>query len=176
MPGVDQPHLQPPALQNLKNRDPVNARGLHGHRGHATRQQPIGHDVQLVGEAGKLPHRLLAAALGHRDEMASAANVNAGRMRVDVLQVFGQLHLLGSGGLTCAHCSGLRKKNRQDRTGSCRIRLSSKRDSRCFTSDKNASSRTTLINGPKAPMAIRPPRSGCRLKSSRFVETNQVTF
>jgi hypothetical protein len=62
------------------------------------------------------------------------------------LQVSGLLHLLRL--LPCAHYFGLRKKKyRQDRTGSCRVRLSSKRDSKCFTNDKNASSRTTLNYG-----------------------------
>ena len=150
MPCVDQPHLQSSALQDLKDRDPVNARGLHGHRGHATLKQPIRHAVQIVGEAAELPHRLLAAALRHSDKVAAAAHVDARRLRVDVLQVFGQLQLPGAGFLACSHRVGLRKGNRQGRTGSGRKRLSSKRDSSRFTSDTLASSRTTLNNGRKS--------------------------
>ena len=163
VPRVDQPHLQPSALQDLEDRDPVNARGFHGHRAHATLKQPIGHAVQIVGEAGELPHHLLAAALRDSDKMAAAAHVDPGRTDIDVLQVLGQLRLPGSGSLVCSHRFGLRKGDRQGRTGSCRGRLSFKRDSLRFTSDEIASSRTMLPKtGVKAPMAVRPLQSGCR--------------
>jgi len=48
------------------------------------------------------------------------------------------------------------------------MRLSSERDSRCFTNDKIASSRTMLINGHKAPVSNRSPHPGC---SSNVVDS-----
>jgi hypothetical protein len=100
--------------------------------------------------SGSRPHlfatneikRLLNGELRQKLRKVPIAKVDAGRMRVDVLQVFGQIHFPGSGWHTWEHRSGLRKENQQDRsrTGSCRVRLSSKRDSpaagRGFTSHK----------------------------------------
>src|SRR6266508_4434481 len=60
--------------------------------------------------------------------------------------------------------------------GAVEVRLSSERDSGCFTNDKIASSRTMLIDGHRAPVCKRPPHPGCRSKNSRSRGKQQVTL
>ena len=50
VPGVDQFDLQSVALQNFKDRNPVNARRFHSHGGNAAGDQPLGQAFEIVGE------------------------------------------------------------------------------------------------------------------------------
>jgi hypothetical protein len=59
--------------------------------------------------------------------------------------------------------------------GSCRIRLSSERDSKGFTNDKFVSSRTTLFTGHKEIVVMRPPHPGYQLDRNQSSNKQQVT-
>jgi hypothetical protein len=48
--GIDEQDLQAAGLQDLVDRDPVDARGLHGDGLDAAIDQPAGQSVQPVGE------------------------------------------------------------------------------------------------------------------------------
>lgn len=58
----------------------------------ATSQSAI--RCKIVGESGKLLHRLLARPFRHRHKMAPGTDIDARCLRVDVLQVLGELHPL----------------------------------------------------------------------------------
>jgi len=57
VPGVDQADLDAAVLQNLKERNPVNAGGLHCDGDHTARHKPVGQSMQVFGEGGELAHR-----------------------------------------------------------------------------------------------------------------------
>ena len=50
VPGVDEQHLDPPRLEDVVDRDPVDAGGFHGDAGDATRDEPVGEALEVRGE------------------------------------------------------------------------------------------------------------------------------
>ena len=54
--GIDQQHLEAPALEYLEQRDPVHAGGLHRHDRHAALLKPVGHRVEVGGVAVEAAH------------------------------------------------------------------------------------------------------------------------
>jgi hypothetical protein len=64
VPRVDQPHLKPLGLQQVKRRLPVVAGGLHHHPRHAEGAQPVGQHQQRAGHGGVGAHLLQPPARG----------------------------------------------------------------------------------------------------------------
>ena len=80
--GVDQDDLEATLVEDFEGRDPVNTRGLHGHRAHAAVLEPVRQPVQVAGERSKTAHRLgvlIGPDCGH---VQRGADVNCGRMGV----------------------------------------------------------------------------------------------
>lgn len=163
---IDPHHFQPPALQDLKDRNPVNADGLHGHCRNLTCKQSdmrYRSSVKLVSSrTGRLQ---LPSDIATK--MAPTANVNVHLRGSNVLQVVGMLNHAAFGVLSWGYRFGLRKENRQHRTRRYHVRLFSKQDSN--------NSPAALKNGRNAPLIIRPPRSGYQLNSSRLRKLSRVT-
>jgi hypothetical protein len=84
--GVDQFDLQAPPLQDLKERDPIDAGGLHDHRVDALFEEPIGQAVQVTGKGAKLAHRGLGAIGREGHPMEIGPDVDAGGVEVDAFQ------------------------------------------------------------------------------------------
>jgi len=164
MPGIDQPDFQPIALKDFKDRYPVYAGGLHSNGCNTTGGQPLGKALKIVSKTGEFPHRLFIRTFGDGHKVALGANVDTGGIGVQVLQMLGQLDALSLDRLFLFHNPASEFMIGMTGKGSCRIRLSSERDSKCFTNDKYASSRTTLILGHRAPVVLRPPHPGCRIQ------------
>ena len=60
--GVDQPRIQPTALQHVKHRLPVVRGGLHDDAGHAQLAEPVGQPEQPWGQRRAVDDLLLATA------------------------------------------------------------------------------------------------------------------
>jgi hypothetical protein len=56
--GVDQTDFQPARFENLKQRHPVDAVGLHRHGRDLAGDEPVGQRVQVFGEGAERAHRL----------------------------------------------------------------------------------------------------------------------
>src|SRR4030095_6236540 len=78
----------PCPLQNLKYRNPINARRLHGHRFDATSLQPIRHRVQLSGEPLISVDRLLTSIRWKRYPYFGCSDIDASRIVVEPRHVF----------------------------------------------------------------------------------------
>ena len=48
--GVDEQHLDPPGLEDVVDRDPVDAGGFHGNTGDPTGDEPVGEALEVRGE------------------------------------------------------------------------------------------------------------------------------
>ena len=76
VPRVDEQHLEPARLEDLERRDPVDARGFHRHRRDPRLREPIGHAVQVAGEALEAPHWLRINVTAHRDHVKRGPNID----------------------------------------------------------------------------------------------------
>src|ERR1039458_7726500 len=65
--GVDQQDLESSRLQDLKQRDPVDSRRLHGYGLDLARLQPGRRRVQVFREGRETPHRLRISIPRHCD-------------------------------------------------------------------------------------------------------------
>jgi hypothetical protein len=81
--GVDQQHLEAALIQDLESRDPVDAGGLHDHRPHPARGEPVGKAVQIAGERAEAAHRLGVTPRINRRHMHRGADVDRRRIRVN---------------------------------------------------------------------------------------------
>ena len=77
---VDEAHLEPTRLENLKERDPEHPRRLHRHRAHATRLEPVCQRVEILGERLKLPDRSGIAVGVDRHVNTAGTNVDTRRI------------------------------------------------------------------------------------------------
>ena len=111
MASVDQLDLKPTAFQNFKDRNPVYAGGLHGHRGDAAGHEPVRQAFKIVGERRKLSHRWLVNPFRNGDEMASGADVDPGSRDIEMPQMLGKpTRLLLGRRLALLHQENLRNK------------------------------------------------------------------
>ena len=82
VPGIDQKHREAARFQQLEQRDPVHAGGLHRDRVHAAGVKPIGDGVEVHREAGELAHRLVVALRRNGHEVRRATDVDTGGVGV----------------------------------------------------------------------------------------------
>jgi hypothetical protein len=81
--GVDQQHLEPARVENLKDRNPLHAGRLHRDRRDAHRREPIRQLVEIAAEGAEGTDRSVIAIAWHGDHVKGRANVDAGGIRVD---------------------------------------------------------------------------------------------
>jgi hypothetical protein len=75
---VDEHHLKPGGFEDLVERDPVNASGLHGDGGDAALDEPIAQGEQVLGEGGEGADGVGAGAGRHGHINFPGAHVDAG--------------------------------------------------------------------------------------------------
>ena len=76
--GVDEEDLKAALLEDLKDGDPVDAGGLHGHGVDATGQEPIGQSMQGTGIGLEGPDGLGTTVFRHSGIDLSRADVETG--------------------------------------------------------------------------------------------------
>jgi hypothetical protein len=103
MARIDQQHREAARLEQLEQRDPVHAGGLHGHRVRATGGQPIGQGVEIEGEAGELAYRLVVAIGRHGHKVGRAADVYTGGVGVGDGEGSGLARLQGESSVALRH-------------------------------------------------------------------------
>ena len=86
VPGVDQQDFEAAALEHLVQRDPVDPGGLHRHDLHAALLEPVGHGVQIAGEAVELANGLVGGVGANGRVVRAPAYVDACGVRVRDLQ------------------------------------------------------------------------------------------
>ena len=84
--GVDQLDVEAAFFEDLEERDPINAGGLHGDGGDTTLGEPVGEGVEVSGEGIEFSH---VAAVGirawrHSDEVRVGSDVHAGGLGVEL--------------------------------------------------------------------------------------------
>ena len=83
---VDEQDFEVTLLEDLEERDPVDASRLHGDGVDAADVEPVDERVEVRGEALELAHRLIVAILGHGNPVAGRAYIDACRVEVDPLE------------------------------------------------------------------------------------------
>lgn len=86
VPRVHEDHLKPTCLEDLVERDPVDARGFHGDGGHAAAQEPVRQTMQVGRERLECTHGSQVALGRDSDVMFRRAAIDARGVRVDSLQ------------------------------------------------------------------------------------------
>ena len=87
---VDEDHLEAARLEDLEDRDPVDAGGFHRHVGDATRGQPVRQPMEIAGEGRKRLDRGGIAIGGHGDEVFGRPAIDPGGVRMDAGQGVGR--------------------------------------------------------------------------------------
>jgi len=80
MTGVDQAHPEAAVFQDLKERNPENARGLHRHGFNAALLEPIGQLLKFPGEGTEVADRLRIAIRGNRHIDLRCPDIDSGRV------------------------------------------------------------------------------------------------
>jgi hypothetical protein len=81
--GVHQKYLEAASLENLEDRDPIHARGLHCNRLDSDSREPVRHLVEISTEASERAHRLFILVAADRNDMKCRANVQPRRVLID---------------------------------------------------------------------------------------------
>jgi len=84
--GVDEQHVEAARLEDLVERNPVDAGGLHRHRLDAACLEPVGEALEVVGQTREAPNRPLVAVLWHSDPVSRGADVDPGGIQVNFLK------------------------------------------------------------------------------------------
>ena len=80
MTSVDQTRPEAAVFQDLKERNPENARGLHRHAFNAALLEPIGQLLEFPGESAKTADRLRIAIRGNRPLDLRCPDIDSGRV------------------------------------------------------------------------------------------------
>jgi hypothetical protein len=80
IPRIDQAHFEPSGLQNLEQRNPVDARGLHRHRFNPTGLEPVRQLMEIFRESGECSHRFGISIRRHGNEDFRCAYVDSRRI------------------------------------------------------------------------------------------------
>src|ERR1700759_5239787 len=84
VPGIDQHHLEATLLEDLVDRDPIDAGRFHGDRLHAAALEPVRQKLQVAGAGRKTAHRLGTVSIGRNGcYMHPRADVDRRRVWVD---------------------------------------------------------------------------------------------
>jgi hypothetical protein len=82
VPGVDQVHLQTAGIEDLVERDPIDAGGLHGDGGDATLLKPVREAMEISRKTVKPADRIRIAIGPDSDVVRVVADVDARRVRM----------------------------------------------------------------------------------------------
>ena len=82
VPGVDEVHVEPARVEDLVERDPVDAGRLHGDGRDATLLEPIRETIEISGKAVKPSHRLRIAIGSDGDVMGAVAHIDPRGVRM----------------------------------------------------------------------------------------------
>jgi hypothetical protein len=86
MAGINEADLDAGMLEDVIQRNPVDAGGFHGHTTDVTRTEPVGKLVQIPGERREGPDRFAVAIRRDGDVDFGRADINAGNIGVDSLE------------------------------------------------------------------------------------------
>ena len=89
--GIDQQHFEAPLHQQLVERNPVDAGGLHRYRLDLTPLEPVGQSAQISAEGPEAAHVLpfAIAARRHSSPVLLRSDVNSRSVEVDPLELRG---------------------------------------------------------------------------------------
>ena len=122
LPRVDQLDLEAARAEELEERDPVHAGGLHRHGLDAAAGEPVSQGVEIRGEGaeGADVAALGVAALRHGDVVARGSDIDAGGIQVDAAKLRGKLGVADttmSRGTRSRHAVLLTRGNRRGHAG-----------------------------------------------------------
>lgn len=86
--SVDEANVDFPLLQNLEQRNPVHARGLHCDRSNAAFLQPFSQPVQIDGEGLKTSNRFRIPVGRYGHEYLRCTNIDSGCVGLDNRQTY----------------------------------------------------------------------------------------
>ena len=89
MARVDQQHLEAARLEDLKERDPIDAGGFHGDGGDATGVEPVAQHKEILGEGGKGAHRTGIGVRWNGHVNLAGTNIDAGGVGMEGGQLWG---------------------------------------------------------------------------------------
>ena len=84
--GIDEQDLEPTRLEDVVDRDPVDAGGFHGHTGDATGDEPVGQPLEVGREGPERLHRGRIPIGWDGHEMFGRATVDAGGIDLQALE------------------------------------------------------------------------------------------
>jgi hypothetical protein len=73
---IDQKHLEAAILQDLEDRDPVNAGRFHDDAGDATNLEPVGQPVQVGGKGPEAAHGFVCPVRSHGRHVHGGPNID----------------------------------------------------------------------------------------------------
>jgi hypothetical protein len=79
VPCVDHARLQASPVKDFVQRNPIDASGLHGHRGDTATLQPVRHLLQIFGERAEAPNRFFVGIMMHSDENLPRTDIDSCR-------------------------------------------------------------------------------------------------
>jgi hypothetical protein len=82
---VNEHHVDTARLEDLIERDPVDAGGFHRHAGHTARRQPIGPAMEICGEGLEGAHGSRVPVGGYGDIVRVGTAIDARGIGVDAL-------------------------------------------------------------------------------------------
>ena len=84
--GVDEQDREPARLEDVVDRDPIDAGGFHGDTGDATGDEPVGQPLEVGGEGPERLHRGRVPIGRDGHEMVGRATVDAGDIDLQALE------------------------------------------------------------------------------------------